>query len=257
MINDGAFWCNKITISVNLPNTIKTIGESAFGNCDKLTSITIPASIELLKQNAFWDCYSLERLTFIGKNITIDGYWTFGCCESLETIILPHICYIDDQFVGSTFYGCTNLKTVIIGEGTESLPSRFFYKCNKLRDVYIPASVNSINESTFGRESKDLILHCVEGSYAERFAIEYGYNYDCANSLILPNDLKIIENNAFEGTNCSIVIIPDGCSAIGENAFAGCTNLLYIRIPATVKYIPASAFEGCNENLVIDWISEE
>ncbi len=72
----------------------------------------------------------------------------------------------------------------------------------------------------------------------------------------LPNMLDTIENEAFSNLACQVIIIPDNCTTIGEYAFAECTNLLYVKIPASVKSYPANACEGCNANLVIDWTKE-
>ena len=71
--------------------------------------------------------------------------------------------------------------------------------------------------------------------------------------LLLPKRLTEIDAEAFKGTACEVVIIPEGCTTIGENAFAKCMNLVYVRIPASVTNYPASAFEDFNANLVIDW----
>lgn len=40
-------------------------------------------------------------------------------------------------------------------------------------------------------------------------------------------------------------VIPDGNTAIADNAFAGCTELTSVVIPASVKTIGANAFQGC------------
>lgn len=69
----------------------------------------------------------------------------------------------------------------------------------------------------------------------------------------LSNMLNTIEDEAFSNLACQAIIIPENCTTIGEHAFASCENLLYVRIPSTVTSYPANAFEGCNENLVIDW----
>ena len=69
----------------------------------------------------------------------------------------------------------------------------------------------------------------------------------------LPFSLTTIEKEAFANSAFQAIFVPDGCTTIGERAFADCSNLLYIRIPASVKNIPDNAFEGCNEYLVIDW----
>ena len=65
------------------------------------------------------------------------------------------------------------------------------------------------------------------------------------NVLRLPANLKEIEEEAFESLPCEAVIIPDGCTTIGSRAFAYCTNLMYVRIPASVTSIAEDAFEGC------------
>ena len=71
--------------------------------------------------------------------------------------------------------------------------------------------------------------------------------------LRLPNMLETIDEEAFTNLSCYAVIIPDGCTAIGERAFYGCENLLYVRLPSSLMSFPDSAFEGCNPDLVFDY----
>ena len=74
--------------------------------------------------------------------------------------------------------------------------------------------------------------------------------------LRLPDQLVAVEDEAFSNLACEAVIIPDGCTFIGESAFVGCVNLRYVRIPASIITYPDSAFSDCNEDLVIDWAKE-
>ena len=67
----------------------------------------------------------------------------------------------------------------------------------------------------------------------------------------LPDDLKGIEDEAFRNSGLSMVIIPEGCGEIGEYAFAGCTDLVYVRLPSTITGYPDTAFNGCHPDLVI------
>ncbi len=61
---------------------------------------------------------------------------------------------------------------------------------------------------------------------------------------VLPNDIKIIEEYAFEGTSAFALYIPDGCQEIGVYAFRNCPNLTQIRIPAGCA-IGEFALDGC------------
>ena len=74
-------------------------------------------------------------------------------------------------------------------------------------------------------------------------------------AIVLPDSLKLIEEEAFMGAAFEAVIIPDGCTSIGSRAFADCLNLVYVRIPASVTSIAEDAFEGC-EQVVIERIEE-
>ena len=75
--------------------------------------------------------------------------------------------------------------------------------------------------------------------------------------LRLPATLNEIDEEAFANLACQAIIIPDGCTTIGEYAFAGCNNLLYVRIPQSIKSYPENAFNGCGESLCIDWATEK
>jgi hypothetical protein len=49
-----------------LPDTLTTIGQSAFGYCSSLTSVTIPASVIVISSNAFRDATKLKTVYFLG-----------------------------------------------------------------------------------------------------------------------------------------------------------------------------------------------
>ena len=65
-----------------------------------------------------------------------------------------------------------------------------------------------------------------------------------APDFILPTSLKTIEAEAFTGCNFKYVQLPENVTAIGDKAFANCTNLRYIYIPEKCTSIAADAFDG-------------
>lgn len=60
----------------------------------------------------------------------------------------------------------------------------------------------------------------------------------------LPAEVKTIEAEAFMGSAVTMVIIPDGCTSIAAKAFADCTQLSSVTIPASVTEIAEDAFQG-------------
>lgn len=69
-----------------IPDSITSIGNGAFYNCQYLTDIIIPDSVTSIGQNAFSYCGSLTSVT-IPDSITSIGYRAFADCNSLSTII--------------------------------------------------------------------------------------------------------------------------------------------------------------------------
>lgn len=64
-------------------------------------------------------------------------------------------------------------------------------------------------------------------------------------TLKLPADVKRIEAEAFAGTDAEMIVLPEGCTAIGAQAFARCGKLIFVRMPDSVTDIAQNAFEGC------------
>ena len=93
--------------AINLPSTLKTIGNRAFKGNTALKSVTIPAGTETIVEGAFQQS-SLESATINGGSI---GKQAFGYISTLETVILgENVSYVENY----AFRGCASLKTVII-----------------------------------------------------------------------------------------------------------------------------------------------
>src|ERR1035441_7731693 len=71
--------------SYTIPNSVTSIGDSAFSSCGSLASVTIPNSVTNIGKDAFRDCTSLASVT-IGNSATRIGDNAFRVCTSLTGV---------------------------------------------------------------------------------------------------------------------------------------------------------------------------
>jgi len=58
---------------MTIPDSVTTIGESAFFHCSSLTSITIPASVTTIGESAFDECDPLTNI-IVPRNSYAEQY---------------------------------------------------------------------------------------------------------------------------------------------------------------------------------------
>ena len=131
--------------SITIPDSVTSIGVSAFSFCSSLQSVTIPDSVTSIGDSAFEDCSSLQSVT-IPDSVTCIGDRAFYGCSSLQSITIPDsVTSIGD----SAFEHCYSLQSVTIPDSVTSIGYRAFYYCTSLQSVTIPNSVTSIGDEAF------------------------------------------------------------------------------------------------------------
>lgn len=87
---------------------------------------------------------------------------------------------------------------------------------------------------------------------------------DCAfrecNKLLkinMPENLNIIGDFAFSGTQLATLVIPDSCTAIGSAAFYNCENLRMIVLGKGLKKINDRAFGSCPKLLEVFFLASK
>ncbi|MBE6175560.1 MAG: leucine-rich repeat domain-containing protein [Rikenellaceae bacterium] len=106
VLNSFAIGCGDTEYTI--PDSVNTIGHTAFGECTSLTSITIPDSVKTIEGWAFGYCTSLESVT-IPDRVTTIGNYAFVQCYSLTSVTIPDSV---KTIGGSAFHSCNNLTSV-------------------------------------------------------------------------------------------------------------------------------------------------
>ena len=210
-----------------LPKTLTTIGKEMFYR-SKLKSVVIPASVETIEAAAFMGCSSLATVTFEKGS-------------QLKTIGGGYSSYYPNYY--GAFADCTALTSIEIPASVETIEAAAFMRCSKLATV------------TFEKGSQ---LKTIGGDYSSYY---YGVFSDCTalKSIEIPASVETIEAAAFMGCSSLATVtfekgsqlktIGGGYSSYYPNyygAFADCTALTSIEIPASVETIEAAAFMRCS-----------
>lgn len=144
VICDRAFDYCSLT-SINLPNSVTSIGEWAFYECRSLTSINIPHSVTSIGNSAFSWCDSLTSIN-IPNSVTTIGDEAFYECKSLTSINIPDsVTSIGD----GAFDECSSLASINIPDSVTSIGNGAFSECKSLTSITIPESVTKMAGNPF------------------------------------------------------------------------------------------------------------
>jgi hypothetical protein len=114
-----------------IPNSVTSIGSSAFSGCSGLTSLTIPNSVTSIGSSAFSGCSGLNSLT-ISNSVTSIGYSAFENCSGLTSLTIPNsVTSIGDY----AFSGCSGLNSLTIPNSVTSIGKRAFFYCSGLSSI--------------------------------------------------------------------------------------------------------------------------
>jgi len=275
-IGSYAFYnCNNLT-SVQMSNSITTIGEGAFQFCYNLASVKMSGHVTNIGQFAFNNCFNLASIT-IPSGVTKIELWTFSGCGLTkveihsDAIVSRDYNYrgLSSDFGGQVkeyilgeeitgignyaFYSCA-ISSITIPDKVTRIGESAFAECHDLNSIFIPKNVTSIGENAFYNcngltsiqvESGNTAYDSRENCNALINTADNTMILGCQNTVI-PNSVTAIGDNAFYGcTDLTSVSIPNGVTSIGYSVFCGCSGLTSISIPNSVTSIGQYAFSHC------------
>ena len=145
-IAEDAFqFCENLT-SVEIPDTVQTIGKNAFWSCHKLQHVTLPKNLAAVGDNCFRSCGLLAELEIpvtlqkIGLDAFCDTAWLKKQQTENPLVQVNHI-LIDATTCSST--------VVEVPDGVTEIGNFAFYNCGNLQKIMLPASVTKIDWGAF------------------------------------------------------------------------------------------------------------
>ena len=177
--------------NISIPNTVISIGDYTFKDCNRLTTVTIPDSVSSIGNNVFYNCSNLESINVSEsngnyssangilynkeqteiiyvpktiKNISIPntvisiGDYTFKDCNRLTTVTIPDSV---SSIGNNVFYNCSNLKTVAIGKGVTTIGENAFSNCSNLESINVSELNNaysSINGILYDKQQTSILI---------------------------------------------------------------------------------------------------
>ena len=267
-LSDSVFsGCTKLK-TVQLNEGLRAIGDGTFGYCFALQDVTIPGSVQSIADGAFYLCSVLNTVKFTGDPPAMaDNIFL----SAAATILYPAGNTAWDTYVGQQFGGTLTWQSYSVADHTYTdtvVPATCLdrgytrHECTDCGAVYMDTYVAALGHSwdggsTSGSRTTYTCTRCGEKRY------EYNISGTCGTSARWTLDteegiLRITGTGTISvssGYNLpwksyigSIrhVVIEEGITAIGAEAFFECKAIETIQIPKTVKSIGMQAFVWCS-----------
>ena len=198
-----------------------------------------------------FEAYKNDITSIVIKNgITGIGKHAFLIFPSVTEVSIPDsVTEIGEK----AFKNCAALATVTIGSGVTSIGTEAFDGCSSLTTVNYTGTDEAWNTISIGTNNAPLLavkpqaIGFADGTCGE----DLTYSFDSSTHTLtisgtgaMTNFAKMTDSPFYKKTEIQSVVIEDGVTTIGQFAFAYCSSLTSITIPASVTRIYAKAFIG-------------
>ena len=242
-ICEQAFYSTTLSGALIMPTDVLEIDEYAFGSTN-LSSVRLSHGIIKIGTGVFGYCSSLSGNLTLPESIEVIGASCFSHCSMLSgELILPSKLEIISN---GAFYDCSFTGDLIVPEGVKEIGTHAFTNCDFNGQLRLPSTLIAIEEQAFNNTKFQGELFIPKNL----LNIEtYAFNGNNFTSIVFEEDseLKNIGNSAFKSNSrlCEPVVIPEGVTTLGEDAFLSCGLLPSLTLASTLNTVGNNAFYNC------------
>ena len=251
--------------SVEIPNSVTSIGGGAFSGCRGLASVVIPNSVTSIGNFAFEGCSGLTSVS-IGNSVTSIGQYAFWVCNGLKLVFFnAKNCSINNSVFSSSGL------TLVIGADVEKIEGGLLTSSNANKIVTQAATPPVITSETFSDQSCP--LYVTQGAYAKYWTTNIWEDFSDMRPIENPitkielnkSSLNLVANNSAQ---LSATITPGNATLsdiywVSDNpAIASVDqNGKVTGIKTGITTITAMAIDGSGVKatclILVDWITAE
>ena len=225
---------------INLPASLKYIGDGAFYQCTSLDNVIIPDLVEIIGIGAFQSCTYMQNLK-LGAGLQHIGDLAFA-----DTVLLHAEMKSGLKTIGrQAFANCNSLLSVEMPSSLEEFGYGVFSGCPRIEGAVIPTHLMTISQ-IFPNYGGLKYITIAEGETVICDRMFAGASKMV--SIAIPGTIAEVGTRAFEGcASLQSVSLPDSVERLGEAAFSGCSSMKQIRLPGRITALPDALFENCSD----------
>ncbi|MBR5370639.1 MAG: leucine-rich repeat domain-containing protein [Oscillospiraceae bacterium] len=201
MLGDQCFGGNRIAERIELPKTLEALGTRTFAECTSLKEFAVAEGNTVFE--------AAEGILYTeGKTVLL----RYPAGKKAESYTVPE----EITSLGNLAFAYSDMKTITLSDGLQSIGDFAFMDCKNLTDITIPPLVEKIPDYCFYRckalKTADLNSNITSIGFA---------SFACTNiaSIDLPTALVSIGEDAFVDTPMKSITISSKVTDIGYSAF--------------------------------------
>lgn len=245
----------------------------------KICSIILLFTILYPSMSFAIDGVSYSIISSVSNTVRVEGLDNIG--SDYEDIVIPENITIDGKRYRVTsinsraFYGCSNIKSIVIPESVTSIGSSAFQYCSNLESITLPSHVKEMGWGCFDGCTNLISIVFPEGVTGIRSDDVDG----CIGlrKVSIPSTVTEIDFVLFDDSrkidtliwntnisadpirykeNIKVVILGENVTTIANNSFKDYSSLTSITIPPNVNSIGSNAFSGCSGLSTVEILSD-